>query len=287
MKAAPLGYARATSLDDIFALWREGGEDARLIAGGQSLVASLNLRLSHVPALIDINHVEALSGVTDCGNAVRIGALTRHRDLLDSPLLAAHAPLLPQAARQIAHPAIRTRGSVGGSLAYADPAAELPACMVALDATLVLLGAGGSERRVRSGDFFLGLFETALRPFEMIVAVEVPKRPAGGCQRLIELSRRSGDYALAGVAACAADTALSNARIVFFGVGERAVLAAGASRAASEGADEAALHDALMEDIDPVSDMNGTAEFKRHLAGVLLRRVLADLRSGEGQGTAR
>lgn len=286
MKAASLGYARATSLDEVFALWREAGEDARLIAGGQSLVASLNLRLSDVPALIDINHVEALSGVNDRGDVVRIGALTRHRDLLDSPLLAEHAPLLPQAAQQIAHPAIRTRGSVGGSLAYADPAAELPACMVALDATLVLLGEDGAERRVRSDDFFLGLFETALRPFEMIVAVEVPKCLPGGRQRLIELSRRSGDYALVGVAACAADAALSRARIVFFGVGEKADLAAGASRAASEGADEAALHGALMEDIDPMSDMNGTAAFKRHLAGVLLRRVLADLRSDEWRGTA-
>ncbi|MEH6717867.1 MAG: xanthine dehydrogenase family protein subunit M [Aurantimonas endophytica] len=286
MKAASLGYARATSLDEVFALWREAGEDARLIAGGQSLVASLNLRLADVPALIDINHVEALSGVTDCGDVVRIGALTRHRDLLDSPLLAEHAPLLPQAARQIAHPAIRTRGSVGGSLAYADPAAELPACMVALDATLVLLGDDGAERRVGAEDFFLGLFETALRPFEMIVAVEVPKCPSGGRQRLIELSRRSGDYALVGVAACAADAALARTRIVFFGVGEKAVLAAGACRAASEGADEAALHGALMEDIDPMSDMNGTAAFKRHLAGVLLRRVLADLRSDEWRGTA-
>ncbi|MBB4004806.1 FAD binding domain-containing protein [Aurantimonas endophytica] len=287
MKAASLGYARATSLDEVFALWREAGGDARLIAGGQSLVASLNLRLADVPALIDINHVEALSGVTDCGDVVRIGALTRHRDLLVSPLLAEHAPLLPQAARQIAHPAIRTRGSVGGSLAYADPAAELPACMVALDATLVLLGDDGAERRVGAEDFFLGLFETALRPFEMIVAVEVPKRPSGGRQRLIELSRRSGDYALVGVAACAADAALARTRIVFFGVGEKAVLAAGACRAASEGADEAALHGALMEDIDPMSDMNGTAEFKRHLAGVLLRRVLADLRSDEWRGTAQ
>lgn len=287
MKAAPLAYARATSLNEIFVLWREAGEDARLIAGGQSLVASLNLRLSDVPALIDINHVAALSGVTDCGEVVRIGALTRHRDLLDAPLLAEHAPLLPQAARQIAHPAIRTRGSLGGSLAYADPAAELPACMVASDATLVLIGEDGEERRVGAEDFFVGLFETALRPFEMIAAVEVPKRPSDGRQRLIELSRRSGDYALAGVAACAADAALARTRIVFFGVGEKPVHAVGASGAAAEGAGETAMHAALMKDIDPMSDMNGTAEFKRHLAGVLLQRVVASLRSNEGRGSAK
>lgn len=279
MKAAPLAYARATSLDDVFALWRSGGEDARLLAGGQSLVAGLNLRLADVPALIDINHVETLSGIEDVGGSIRIGALTRHRELAQSPLLARHVPLLPQAAHQIAHPAIRTRGTVGGSLAYADPAAELPACMVALDATFILFSEGGAERRIPADDFFLGLFETALNPFEMIGAIEIPKIAPGGRHRLLELARRSGDYAVVGLAATAAfeGDRLSKLSPVFFGIGDRPVLADLAAQMVLDGRGMDAALEALRSEIAPSSDMNGSAEYKRHLAGVLFRRVLADL----------
>lgn len=285
MKAAPLAYARATTLDDVFALWRSGGEDARLLAGGQSLVASLNLRLTEVSALIDINHVEALGGIEDRGDHVRIGAMTRHRDLAGSELLRIHAPLLVEAAHQIAHPAIRTRGTIGGSLAYADPAAELPACMVALGAKLVLLSEGGVERRIAADDFFLGLFEVALAPFEMIGAVEIPKMNPGGRQRLSELARRSGDYAVVGIAAVAEGngSSLTALRPVFFGIGDRPIHATRAAEAVLSGKDEGASLAALQSEIGPSSDMNGSSDYKRHLAGVLFRRVLADLSREPGR----
>lgn len=279
MKASPFAYARANDLAQVFTLWEEAGPEARLLAGGQSLLAGLSLRLADTPALIDINHIPELSGVTDQGDRIRIGALTRHAQLLTDPLIAAHAPAIAQAAPLIAHAAIRTRGTIGGSVAYADPAAELPACVVALDARIVARSAQG-ERRIPAQEFFLGLYETALEPFEMIVAIEIPKPAAGRRQVILELARRSGDYAIVGIvlAADPAGEALKNARLVYFGVGNEPVLAPGAMAALERG-DLVAAEAALNDDLDPPGDLQGGPETKRHLARVLLRRAVAALRA--------
>lgn len=278
MKASPLAIARAHDVAHAIALWREAGPDARLLAGGQSLLAGLNLRIGAVDALIDISRIAALRGVEDRGDRLRIGALTRHADLERNPLVAAHAPALAQAAPLIAHPAIRTRGTIGGSLAYADPAAELPACVVALDARILVSGPDG-EREIPASNFYLGLYETALAPFEMIVAVEVPKIGPGRRQVVMELARRSGDYAIVGLvlAADSDGTGLADPRLVYFGVGLAPVVAHGAMEALAGGQDLEAACAALDRDLDPPEDLQGTPEMKRHLARVLLRRAVAAL----------
>jgi len=279
MKAAPLAYARAKDVPHALALWRQAGPDARLLAGGQSLLAGLNLRLNDAPVLIDIGRISGLRGVADLGDRLRIGALTRHADLARDPLVASHAPALAQAAPLIAHPAIRTRGTIGGSLAYADPAAELPACALALDATIVARDEDG-ERGIPASEFFLGLFETALRPFEMIVAVEVPKIGPQRRHKVMELARRSGDYAIAGLvlAADLQGDGLRDVRLSYFGMGGVPVMARGAMAALETGSGLDAACAALDEDLDPSGDLQGSPEMKRHLARVLLRRAVGGLR---------
>lgn len=278
MKSPPFAYARAKDVAHAISLWNEAGPDARLLAGGQSLLPALALRLTDVPALIDINHLDELRGVTEAGKTLRIGALTRHAELGRNDLVARHAPALAQAAPLIAHPAIRTRGTIGGSIAYADPAAELPACIVALDADVVARG-GNGERRIPAAEFFLGLYETALAEFEMIVAIEVPKIRLTRRQIVTELARRSGDYAIAGLV-LAADVdgdVLGDTRAVFFGVGDAPVLAGGAMDALDSGAGIDAACAALDQDLDPAADLQGGPEMKRHLARVLLRRAVDSL----------
>jgi aerobic carbon-monoxide dehydrogenase medium subunit len=278
MKSPPFAYARAKNVAHAIALWGEAGPDARLLAGGQSLMPGMALRLTDVPALIDINHLEELRGITEVGDTLRIGALTRHAELGRDELVARHAPALAQAAPLIAHPAIRTRGTIGGSVAYADPAAELPACIVALRAMVVARGEIG-ERRIPAAEFFLGLYETALAEFEMIVAIEVPKIGPKRRQIVTELARRSGDYAIAGLV-LAADVdgdALNDTRVVFFGVGDAPVLASGAMNALDTSAGLDAACAALEQDLDPAADLQGGPEMKRHLARVLLRRAVGSL----------
>ena len=200
MKAPPLAYVRAASLSDAFNLWRDAGTDAKLLAGGQSLLATLAFRLSEPATLIDISRVGELRGVAQTGAWIRVGALTTHAELAANELVRSHVPLLAEAAPLIAHPAIRNRGTIGGSLAFADPAAELPACCVALEAVVVARNAA-DERRIPAAEFFTGLYTTALRPDELIAAVEFPVAKPGERSVIAELARRSGDYAMAGVAA--------------------------------------------------------------------------------------
>ncbi len=280
MKWPALGYLRATSLD---ALWRaqaEHGTAAQILAGGQTLLATLAFRLSDPGVLIDITRIPELRGVSVAGGVLRIGALTCHVELGRDALVAAHAPLLAQAVPHIAHPAIRNRGTIGGSLAFADPAAELPACVVALDATLVLAREGG-ERRVKAGAFFTGLLTTALEPGEIIAAVEVPVATPSQRAVILEVARRSGDYAMAGLAAVlelGADGRIATPRLTYFGVGDGPVLAARAN-AALEGrvldaAAIAAAQQALDADLDPPADLHGPPEMKRHLCRVLTARAL-------------
>ncbi|ADZ70922.1 FAD binding domain-containing protein [Polymorphum gilvum] len=277
MKAATAGYVRATSLSHAVTLLAASKGQARLLAGGQSLVAAMNLRLAGETALIDINGLSELGGITADGAVLRIGALTRHRELATSPLVASLAPAIAQAAPLIAHAAIRTRGTIGGSLAYADPAAELPACMLALGATIVVAGPQGL-RRVAAEDFFVDLFTTALAEDEMITAVEVPFAEPGERQATLELARRSGDYALAGIVlARKAD----GPRIAFFGVGPTARLARSAMAVLASGGDGEAAAAVLDRDLDPPDDVHAPAAVRLHLARVLLRRALAATQTGD------
>ena len=281
MKWPPFAYLRAGSLQDVWRAQADHGAGAQLVAGGQTLLATLAFRLSEPQVLVDITRVGELRGITVAGGVLRIGALTRHAELGRDPLVARHTPLLTEAVPLIAHPAIRNRGTIGGSLAYADPAAELPACVVALDATLVLVSATG-ERRVAARDFFTGLLETALRPGELIAAIEVPCTTPATRSAIEEVARRSGDYAMAGLAACLTlDGAGSVAapRLVFFGVGNGPVTASAAAAALSgralTEATIAAAAEALARDLDPPADLHGPPEMKLHLARVLTRRVLS------------
>ena len=179
MKPAPFAYFRARTLDDVFEVLADRGDGAKILAGGQSLMATLNMRLSAPDVLVDIGRVEGLAGIEDAGDSLRIGAMTRHVDVESSALIATHAPLIASAMPHIAHPAVRNRGTFGGSIAFADPAAELPACVVALEARMRIAGRNGS-RTVDADAFFGGLYETAIGPGEILVSVEVPRSPPAG-----------------------------------------------------------------------------------------------------------
>jgi carbon-monoxide dehydrogenase medium subunit len=275
VKPAAFAYAKARSLDDAIRLLGTHEGEAKLLAGGQSLIATLNMRLSHPSLLVDINDVAGLDGVRVAGGLVEIGAMTRHATLERSSDIAKHAPLIARAMPHIAHPAIRNRGTIGGSLAYADPAAELPACLVALDGEIDIAGAGG-KRSVKAGDFFKGLFETALGPGDVLTAVRLPAATAQTRVGFAELARRHGDYAIVGLAAAAtADgKGLADVRLVYFGVGATPVRVRGAEAALARGDIDAAVQ-AL--DLDPPDDIQATGAVKMHLAGVLLRRIAAQL----------
>jgi aerobic carbon-monoxide dehydrogenase medium subunit len=274
LKAPSFAYLRPGTLAEALAALAEHGDEARILAGGQSLVPALNMRLSEPRLLIDINRIAALGGIEERDRRLRIGALARHAEVGSSPLVARLAPLLHQAIPHIAHPAIRNRGTFGGSLAHADPAAELPACAVALDAVLVLASRRG-ERRVAARDFFHGLYATALAPDEIITAIEIPPE-AGGRSIFLELARRRGDYALAGLAALARPADL---RLVFFGLGDRPVeaMAAAAALRREGAAGLAAAVTALAQDVDPAGDLQADSATKLHLARVLLGRAVEGL----------
>jgi carbon-monoxide dehydrogenase medium subunit len=281
VKAPSFAYAKPRSLEEVFVVLRRT-DDAKLLAGGQTLLATLNMRLSSPAVLVDITGVPGLAGIAVRGDVLRIGALTRHREIERSREVAEHAPLLAQAAPHIAHVAIRNVGTIGGSLAHADPAAEWPACCVALDADIVIASRSG-ERRVKARDFYKGLFETALGAGELIAAVELPLLGTGYRSVFLELARRHGDYAMVGVAAAArpAGGALADLRLAFLGAGTTPILARNAM-AAAEGKKAspdaiAAAQGALEKDLAPIGDLNASPATKLHLARVLCARALAQL----------
>jgi carbon-monoxide dehydrogenase medium subunit len=273
VKPAPFAYKKVRSLDEAVALL--GEKDARLLAGGQSLIATLNMRLSSPSLLIDINGLDGLSGISEKDGAVEIGALVRHAQAERSDVIARHAPLIARAMPHIGHPAIRNRGTLGGSIAFADPAAELPACLLALDGEVDATGPEG-KRTIKAQDFFRGLFETALAPQEVLTAIRVPAADKDARVGFAELARRHGDYAIVGLAASArADgKGLSNVRLAYFGVGNTPVRAKKAEAALASGNIDAAV---AALDLDPNDDVLATARLKKHLAGVLLRRVAKQL----------
>ena len=273
MKPAPFSYQKARSLDEAIAML--GEKDARLLAGGQSLIATLNMRLSSPSLLIDINGLNGLNVISEKNGMIEIGALARHAQAERSDIIAKHAPLIARAMPYIGHPAIRNRGTLGGSIAFADPAAELPACLLALDGEVEASGPKG-KRTIKADDFFKGLFETALGPQEVLTAIRVPAADKGARVGFAELARRHGDYAIVGLAASAHvnGKGLSNVRLAYFGVGDTPVRAKKAEAALAGGNIEAAVN-AL--DLAPNDDVQATAKVKKHLAGVLLRRVANQL----------
>jgi len=264
MKAPRFAYARPASIAEALALLQKHGDDARVLAGGQSLVPMLNFRLAAPKVLVDINRIESLAGIKVTKSFVRIGALTRHVELERSADVAKHLPLVAAAVPHIAHPAIRNRGTFGGSCALADPAAELPACALALQAAFVVAGKKG-ERRIAAGDFFKGLYATALKPGELLVAAEFPLPEPGCASAFGELARRHGDYAMVGVAA---HRSTKDLRAAFFGVGDRPQVV------------EADTVEGILSKIDtglaPRGDLHASAATKLHLAKVLAGRVLKE-----------
>ncbi len=282
MKAPRFAYARPASVAEALALLAEHKDEARVLAGGQSLVPMLNFRVAAPKVLVDINRIAGLSGIQVGKDHVRIAALTRHVELERSADIARDLPLVAQAMPHIAHPAIRNRGTFGGSCALADPAAELPACAVALGATFIVAGKKG-ERRVAADDFFSGLYATALKPGELLVAGEFPLPKPGYASAFGELARRHGDYAVVGVAAYGSTRGgkFSDMRVAFFGVGDRPARAARFERAldgrpAMPKTIEGALAQ-LDADLSPRADLHASAATKRHLAKVLAGRVLAQM----------
>jgi aerobic carbon-monoxide dehydrogenase medium subunit len=282
MKMPPFAYAKAKDLPELFRLWKDAGDDARLLAGGQTLLATLAFRLSEPSVLIDITGIQALQSITETRTAIRIGALATHAQIGTNAVVAQYAPLLTQAVPLIAHAAIRNRGTIGGSLAYADPAAELPACMVALNATIVTISEAG-ERRIAATDFFTGLLTTALEEHELIAAIEVPKASPNQRTSILEIARRSGDYAMAGLAlSCiAGDDVVEMPYLVFFGVGDGPARAVYAEQAISgkpiSVTTIAAAMSALASDLDPPPDMHGSSAMKMQLCRTLVSRVLTPL----------
>src|SRR2546428_1132787 len=193
MKASAFSYARATSVANALELLVAHGDRAKVLSGGQSLMPAMNLRLVSPELIVDIGELAELRGIAAKGGVLTVGALTRHVDLLKSPEIATHAPLLTDAVAHVAHPAIRNRGTIGGSLAHADPASELPACMLTLGASIIARGPGG-ERRIAASEFFVGIYETALTSQELLVAVELPVNPKNSTYFFHEFARRHGDY---------------------------------------------------------------------------------------------
>jgi carbon-monoxide dehydrogenase medium subunit len=275
LKPAPFAYAKARSVAHAIELL--GNDDARLLAGGQSLIATLNMRLSHPALLIDLNGVGGLDGIASSNGHLEIGALVRHAQAERSAELARRAPLIALAMPHIGHPAIRHRGTIGGSVAFADPAAELPACVLALDGELAIAGPQGS-RAVKADDFFKGLFETALTARDVLTAIRIPAAGAETRVGFAEFARRHGDYAMVGLAASArADgKQLRDVRLAYFGVGSTPLRARHAEQALAAGDVEAAVR-ALAQDLNPPDDVQASGTVKTHLAGVLLRRVTRQL----------
>ena len=284
MKAPAFSYARPQRLSEVLTLLERHGDEARLLAGGQTLLATLNMRLSEPALLIDMQSVQELKGLSLAGNSLRIGAMVTHSDIEASELVAQHAPLLGMAAPHIAHRAIRNLGTFGGSIAYGDPAAEWPACLLALDGIVIARSLQG-ERRIAARDFFTGLYTTELAANEVIAACEVPLATPTHRFAFEELARRHGDYAVVGLAASARMNKgeLDQVRLAWIGLGNMP-LRSTATELVLQGqrlsdALLARALEALRSELQAEADLTHSAAAKQHLAGVMLKRVLNTLSS--------
>jgi carbon-monoxide dehydrogenase medium subunit len=270
---------RPQSLEHALRLLAEHGDDARILAGGQSLMPLLNMRLSQPRLLIDINRIDALKGICVGDGMVRIGALARHVEVMNSPIVGRHLPLVAEAMPHLAHAAVRNRGTFGGSIALADPSAEMPACILTLGASVVVESARG-RRTIAADDFFLGLYDTARKPDELLVEVLIPEQKRERVSVFMELSRRQGDFAIAGLACYARceRQMVTEARLVYFGSEVKPTLAVRAMAAVngrrwSPAVTQAACA-ALADDLDPIDNTFGRPATKLHLQRVLTRRAL-------------
>ncbi|MEZ5100128.1 MAG: xanthine dehydrogenase family protein subunit M [Thermoleophilia bacterium] len=270
MKPPPFDYHRPESLEEALRLRAELGPDASVLAGGQSLVPMLNMRLARPAALIDLNRVPGLAGIRVEGGAVRVGAMTRHRALERSDEAHAACPLLREALGLVAHAIVRNRGTIGGSIAHADPAAELPSVLTVLGGHVVATSVRG-QRTVAASDLFEFHFTTSLEPDELVTEVVFPLPPSGAGTAFLEISRRHGDYALAGVACVVAN---GSTRLCFTGVGPTPVLVESDDPEAAAAATQ------------PADDIHGTARYRRALVRVLARRATALARERAGGGAA-
>ncbi|MBW2233662.1 MAG: xanthine dehydrogenase family protein subunit M [Deltaproteobacteria bacterium] len=283
MKPAPFEYAAPDTIDEaIHVISQNDPDEVKILAGGQSLMPLLNMRLARPQLLLDLSRVRELAYIRELDAGVAIGAMTTKRDLEESPLIRERHPLFHQATRLIGHPQIRNRGTVGGSFAQADPAAEYPAVALALDIEIVAQGAGGT-RRIAADDFFITYLTTALEPGEILTEIRVPELPAGTGWSFQELARRHGDFALVGATVTLRLEAgrCSDPRIVVFGVVDRATRFAEAEAlVAGQPAEPATFERAaaqVAESIeDPLSDVHGSGEYRRDLARVLTQRALVE-----------
>ena len=274
MIPARFDYVRAGSAEEAVALLAEHGDDAKLLAGGHSLLPLMKLRLARPSVLIDVGRLRELSYVRDAGDHVAVGALTRHRDVETDELLRASVPLLAAAASQVGDPQVRHRGTIGGSLAHGDPASDLPAVVLALGATLVAQGPAGT-REIAANDFFTGFLETALAPDEVLTEIRIPKPAAGWSFQ--KFNRRAQDWAIVGVAAARTGNGSGTAAgVALVNMGTTPVRATAVEQALAGGASaaEAAAHAA--DGLDPPSDLNASPDYRRHLARVLVRRALEE-----------
>ena len=280
MIPAQFDYVAPESVDDAVAALAEAGEDAKVLAGGQSLIPLLRLRLSYPAVLVDLRRLEELRGVREDGDSLVIGAMTRHSDVLDDPLVAQHAPLLSAATAHVADPAVRHRGTLGGAMAHADPAGDLAAVALALDAEIVAAGPGG-RRTIPAADFFVDYLQTTLAPDEVLVEIRVPKLPGQWGVHYEKFNRVAQAWAIVGVATAVRreNGSIAEARVGLTNMGTTPVRAAGVEAAlagvpAEAGAVEAAAQRAP-DGTAPTSDLNGQADYRRHLATVLTRRAVA------------
>ena len=269
MLPAPFDYVRAGSAEEAIALVGEHGEDAKFLAGGHSLLPLMKLRLAQPAVLVDIARISDLSYVREEGNHLAIGALTRHHDVEHSDLVLRHAPLLARATSHVGDPQVRHRGTIGGSIAHADAAADLPATTLALGAVYVVQGPAG-RREIPAAEFYTGFLESALAPDEMLIEVRVPKMPSAGWG-FEKFNRRAQDWAIVGVAAWREGT---RAGVALVNMGSTPVYCASVVNALAAGASVAEAAELAAAEAEPQSDNNATAEYRAHLARVLVRRAL-------------
>lgn len=278
MKPAPFNYHRPGSLSEALALVSEHRGAARVLAGGQSLMLLLAMRLARPEQVVDINRIGELKGIRDTGDTLTIGALTRYNEILRSPLIAQQLPLLAEAIGHVAHHAIRNRGTIGGSLALADPSAETPATCLALGARIVVQSASG-EREIAADDFFDGLMSTALEEHEILVAVRIPKRPAAVPHALMEFARRKGDFAQAGMILAPAHDGVPDDRAVIFGIGQTAWRSAALEAALGGEGFTAASRAALKGELSACFEDDESSAFKLPIVMTLAQRAFARLKS--------
>jgi carbon-monoxide dehydrogenase medium subunit len=278
MIPATFTYQRAGSVDEALDLITEHGDEAKFLAGGHSLVPLMKLRLAVPEVLVDIGRLGELRYIRDDGSHIAVGALTSHHELAQSSLLAAELPLLAHAAGRVGDPQVRHRGTIGGSLAHADPAADLPAVLLAVDAVLVTRGPSGS-RSIPAGEFFRGLFESVLEPDELLTEIRIPRPPQAGWS-FQKFTKRAIDWAIVGVA-------VQGGRVALVNMGQQPLRAGAVEQALAAGAPpaEAATHAA--EGTSPPTDLNGDPAYRAHLARVLTARALTEAAARGAQGSAR